>query len=701
MTLFRALTIQSGVTTQIQTANQLAVGNGIDPDVSGSLTIGSTLATSVVLGGTTTTTVNAGSNNPNFDFSGSTGTFKTSSGTVTISGATVFSGVGVTATGAGNFDFSGSSGTFKTSTGANTLSGSTTLAANQTFTAASGTGAFDFSAASGTFKTSSGAVSVNGNTTFTGTTTVTIAAFATAGVVHNSAAGLLTSSLVVNADVDPAAAIAVSKLAPGTAGQFLLSNGTPATVWSSLSGDGTLSSAGALKVTALQNNPVFADTLTVAQDGYVLAWDSTDGYWHAESASSSVVVTLAGDVTGPSNANTVVKINGTSVPATPTAAQVLIAQSGTAALWETFSQDATITAGGVVTVASAAAGFTVTTGNLTVSAGTATVSGTVTATSGLLSDSLDTITGTTLALGTSTATAVTLGKTGITTTIPGALTVTQATTLSALGTGVVHASGSGLLSSSKITVGTDITGGTDAQILMTNGSTPTWTTVSGDGTLSDTGVLTITQAAGNFEVKGNLTVDGAETIIGTSTFQNNAEFVGNVLVDDGYTLTVNTITSNVANDLTLEGATGFIDIPNGMTLRATGTGQIIATSSSGTTALTVPFTTTGLTSGAAVYTSANDTASNADNAAIATSYCVGFVAAVGTFAGGGEVYTDGLVTPIITGGTSTAGTVMYLDTGVNAGNVTSTAPGTGVVAPVGFMKNATQMIVRVLTPVQL
>ena len=46
-TAFRALTIQSGVTTQIQPGYQLMVGNGIDSDLVGALTIGTALATSV------------------------------------------------------------------------------------------------------------------------------------------------------------------------------------------------------------------------------------------------------------------------------------------------------------------------------------------------------------------------------------------------------------------------------------------------------------------------------------------------------------------------------------------------------------------------------------------------------------------------------------------------------------------------------
>ncbi len=53
-----------------------------------------------------------------------------------------------------------------------------------------------------------------------GSSGVTINAFSIAGVVHNSAAGLLTSSLIVNADVDPAAAIVDTKLATiSTAGK--------------------------------------------------------------------------------------------------------------------------------------------------------------------------------------------------------------------------------------------------------------------------------------------------------------------------------------------------------------------------------------------------------------------------------------------------------------------------------------------------
>lgn len=60
----------------------------------------------------------------------------------------------------------------------------------------------------------------------------------------------IASGAVADVDVAEGADIAVDKLEPGTAGQFLLSNATPTPTWTSLSGDGTLSSAGALDLAA-------------------------------------------------------------------------------------------------------------------------------------------------------------------------------------------------------------------------------------------------------------------------------------------------------------------------------------------------------------------------------------------------------------------------------------------------------------------
>lgn len=55
---------------------------------------------------------------------------------------------------------------------------------------------------------------------------ITLSAFGTAGVVHNSSAGVFSSSLIVNADIAPGAAIGVAKLELGATNTVLHSNGT-------------------------------------------------------------------------------------------------------------------------------------------------------------------------------------------------------------------------------------------------------------------------------------------------------------------------------------------------------------------------------------------------------------------------------------------------------------------------------------------
>ena len=57
---------------------------------------------------------------------------------------------------------------------------------------------------------------------------LTLSGFASVGIVHNAAGGLLSSSLIVNADIDAAAAIARSKIAVGTADHVVINSGTGA-----------------------------------------------------------------------------------------------------------------------------------------------------------------------------------------------------------------------------------------------------------------------------------------------------------------------------------------------------------------------------------------------------------------------------------------------------------------------------------------
>lgn len=68
--------------------------------------------------------------------------------------------------------------------------------------------------------TSAGLLTASNALTVT-TGSVTVTPFGTAGVVHNNSSGVLSSSTVVDADVSASAAIAVSKLAGGSAGQVL------------------------------------------------------------------------------------------------------------------------------------------------------------------------------------------------------------------------------------------------------------------------------------------------------------------------------------------------------------------------------------------------------------------------------------------------------------------------------------------------
>jgi hypothetical protein len=77
-----------------------------------------------------------------------------------------------------------------------------------------------FVASDGSLSRATTAIAPSASPTFTGTVTFPTAA----GILHSSAGGVISSSTIVNADVDANAAIAVTKLANGTANQILGTN---------------------------------------------------------------------------------------------------------------------------------------------------------------------------------------------------------------------------------------------------------------------------------------------------------------------------------------------------------------------------------------------------------------------------------------------------------------------------------------------
>jgi hypothetical protein len=130
--------------------------------------------------------------------------------------------------------------------------------------------------------------------------------------------------------------------------QYLQYNGAawePILLSLSLVGDvvGTLSGTSvSTTVNKIRNNSIKAQTLGTNQDGYVLTWINSDGLWEAVPASGGGgSFSAGGDLSGSNVDQTVIKINGTSVPASPTLSAgvipVLVAASSTSSTWTTIT----------------------------------------------------------------------------------------------------------------------------------------------------------------------------------------------------------------------------------------------------------------------------------------------------------------------------------------------------------------------------
>ncbi len=133
------------------------------------------------------------------------------------------------------------------------------------------------------------------------------------GILHSDSTGSLTSSTIVNADVNASAAIAVSKLAAGTSAQILLNNATPTPTWTSISGDITLSSAGAVVVTKVQGNAFKAETPGAGQDSYVLTWVNANNQFEVQPQTGGSGVTTVGTIDSQTKSANGLVISGVNI----------------------------------------------------------------------------------------------------------------------------------------------------------------------------------------------------------------------------------------------------------------------------------------------------------------------------------------------------------------------------------------------------
>ena len=180
--IFKTRDLRPGAITALFTSGDFdfSGSSGTFKTSTGAITIGPG-----AVGITGTTTVGTNGTNKNLTVNGNL----TVTGTATITGGSIVNNtIGATLTwdtgfgiltnaGIGAFDFSNGTGIFKTSSGTNTLSGNVVIAKGKTLsvdaTGGAGAGTYDFSNSTGAFTTSTGTVTSKGNLVVDGTKTFT------------------------------------------------------------------------------------------------------------------------------------------------------------------------------------------------------------------------------------------------------------------------------------------------------------------------------------------------------------------------------------------------------------------------------------------------------------------------------------------------------------------------------------------------
>lgn len=114
-------------------------------------------------------------------------------------------------------------------------------------------------------------------------------------------------------------------------------------------------SSNSVSTASLQDLAVTAPKLSAgpATTGQVLSYNGTNLAWTTvtpdgaipdSSTSQKGIIQLAGDLSGTAGAPTVAKVNGVSVSGTPSAGQVIVASSASAAAWQTAPSGSAVTA---------------------------------------------------------------------------------------------------------------------------------------------------------------------------------------------------------------------------------------------------------------------------------------------------------------------------------------------------------------------